>query len=414
MQKLELEPVYVATSQKLEEACSDLSEASFLCIDTEFHREKSYYPQLGLIQVASRRACYLIDPLAIPHLDCFWQFLHDPSRLKVLHAGRQDVEIILSATGEIPFPIFDTQIAAALLGLGEQASLAKLVSVILNEHLPKHESFSDWLSRPLSPEQITYAASDVIYLLPIYEELKRNLLASGRMAWLEEEQNNLYNMVTYEPPDDDALYRLRGTNGLSRRQLAILRSLAACRERIAREKNRPRRRIIPDETLVSLARLNELNKDSIRRLRNGLSESVLREFGDDILAAWQEGHDCPSSSWPRPRSTRPRNSGANLRAEMLSALVRFTADREKIAANILARKGELMELALWAADSQSPLPDLPCLRGWRRELIGDDLLRLLRGEISLRLDADSGMPVIDDCHAIIEPVSTRDQIEHSQ
>ncbi|MFQ5355027.1 MAG: ribonuclease D [Mariprofundaceae bacterium] len=395
MSKMELNSSYVETSRGLEEACLRLSDAPVLCIDTEFHREKSFYPQLGLIQVGSDSACYLIDPLAIPDLDIFWQLLHDPAHLKVFHAGRQDIEIVLRASGAIPSPLFDTQLAAALLGLGEQASLAKLVNLILGEFLPKEETYSDWISRPLTANQITYAASDVIYLMPVYKELNNRLLASNRAPWLQEEQNELYSAATYEPEDSTSLQRVRGTNGLSRHQLAILRSLASCRERIARQRNKPRRHLISDEVLTSLARMHNPDPLSLQHLR-GLPKPVLKNFTDELLHAWREGYDCPQSDWPQPRQSRPRNSGINLRAEMLSALVRFKADKEKIAAMLLAKKSDLVELASWAGSPVDPLPEIPCMQGWRKEVVGEDLLRLLRGEISLRLDPESGLPVLDE------------------
>ncbi len=395
MPKLDLDSIYVETRQGLEKACQCLSSAPVLCIDTEFHREKSYYPQLGLIQVASNETCYLIDPLAIPDLDIFWQLLHDPAHLKVFHAGRQDIEIILRASDAIPSPLFDTQLAAALLGLGEQASLAKLVNIILGEFLPKEETYSDWISRPLTANQITYAASDVIYLMPVYKELNNRLLESNRAPWLDEEQKGLYSAATYEPEDSASLQRVRGTNGLSRHQLAILRSLASCRERIARQRDKPRRHLISDDILTSLARMRDPDPLSLQRLR-GLPKSILKNFTDELLDAWRAGHDCPQSDWPQPGQSRPRNSGINLRAEMLSALVRFKADKENIAAILLAKKNDLVELASWAGSPADPLPEIPCMHGWRKELIGEDLLRLLRGEISLRLDPESGLPVLDE------------------
>jgi len=393
MPNLESAAVFIETGRSLEEACHRISKAGVLCIDTEFHRENSYYPHLGLIQVATDTDCYLIDPLAIRDLTPFWDTIHEPACLKVFHAGRQDVEIILRASGRIPQPIFDTQIAAALLGLGEQASLAKLVNIVSQTVLPKSESYSDWLSRPLTKKQITYAAHDVIYLLPVYRELEKQLQSANRRAWLEEEQWNLYNFDTYKITDNDALQKVRGINGLSGQQLAILRALSACREHIAQRQDKPRRRVIPDEVLLTLARRNDLDSESLGQIR-GISGSRMRAVANELINAWKQGRACPSSNWPPLRNSRAKSSGDNLRAELLSALIRLRADQENIAATLLAKKSDLLKLASWAGCNNSPAPDIPCMHGWRKQLIGMDMLRLLHGEICLKLDPASGLPVI--------------------
>jgi len=394
MPNLESKPVFVDTQQLLAEACQQLSGAGVLCIDTEFHRENSYYPHLGLIQVATNMDCYLIDPLALTDLSPFWDMIHRPEHLKVFHAGRQDVEIILRASGRIPEPLFDTQMAAALLGIGEQVSLAKLVNIILKTVLPKSESFSDWLSRPLTEKQLTYAAHDVIYLLPVFRELEKQLKEKSRERWLTEEQDNIYNPGTYEITTDAALHKVRGVNGLSRQQLAALRSLSACRERIAQRQDKPRRRVIPDEALIAFARMDKPDPESLGKIR-GISSARIRAVSEELTDAWKQGFNSASSSWPQSKNSGTRDPGSSLRAELLSALVRLRADQEEISAIILAKRSDLLELATWAGNNTSPMPDIPCMQGWRRGLIGNEMLQLLHGKISLKLDPASGLPVIE-------------------
>lgn len=394
MHNLPANPVFVETPDALARACKELARATVLCVDTEFHRENTYFPQFALIQVASGHACYLIDPLAVGDLSLLWELLHQPQILKVFHAARQDLEIILNESGKLPAPIFDTQIAAALLGFGQQVGFGNLVQRILKTSLPKLESFSDWLARPLRAEQIAYAADDVIYLLPIYHQLKEKLVNRGRHDWLEEEQSVLADASTYSINPAEIFWRVKGVNKLRGQQLAVLRELAAWRETEAQTRNTPRRRIVADEPMLEIARRSHLSLGDMERLR-GLHASTVRKFGPAILNAWEKGHQCPSEDWPRSQPRINHSPGSELRLELLTTLVRLRAEHEQIAANILASKRELAQLASWGRSLSGNLPDVACLQGWRKRLVGDDLLSLLKGEICLHLDTDTKMPVIE-------------------
>jgi len=396
-QAANLTPEYIDNDEMLNQACRKLETASVLCVDTEFHRESTYYPEFALIQIASRDACYLIDPVAIADLSSLWALMHNPDILKVFHAVRQDAEIILKDSGALPLPLFDTQIAAALLGFGLQVGFGNLVQRILGKSLPKAESFTDWLRRPLRPAQLSYAADDVIYLMPVYQHLHEQLQACGRLTWLDEEQVMLCSEETYANDSENIFWRVRGVNKLKPKQLAVLRELAAWRERQAKKQNIPRRRIIADEPLLTLARKPQLAIDQLSGVR-GLNSGAARRFGQDILHAWQRGQRCPESECPRPKSSSRNSEGTEMRLELLSALVRLRAEEVRIAANILAGKQDISALASWAnhgSFSMDDLPDNPCLHGWRKELIGNDMLRMLKGELCLRLDAETKMPVID-------------------
>jgi len=217
---------YIDNEQSLEEACAALAKAPMLCVDTEFHRESTYFAEFALIQVASREVCYLIDPLAIKDLAPLWKVILDPAILKVFHAARQDVEIIVNKTGQLPLPLFDTQVAAALLGYGLQVGFGNLVQKVVGKTLPKGESFTNWMKRPLTSDQLTYAADDVIYLIPVYQHLSEQLQATKRSDWLDEEQGVLCDPDTYANHADQVFWRVKGANRLKPRQLAVLRELA--------------------------------------------------------------------------------------------------------------------------------------------------------------------------------------------
>ncbi|MDQ6986218.1 MAG: ribonuclease D [Mariprofundaceae bacterium] len=398
--------IYIENPSMLETACAELKKASVLCVDTEFHRESTYYAEFALIQIASRDVCYLIDPLAIDDLTPLWDVILDPDILKVFHAARQDVEIIVNKTGKLPLPLFDTQVAAALLGFGLQVGFGNLVQKVTGKALPKAESFTDWLKRPLTESQLTYAADDVIYLMPVYQHLAERLQATARTDWLDEEQEVLCAAATYANDPEQMFWRVKGSNRLRPRQMAVLRELAAWRERAVQQRDLPRRRLIQDEPLLALARKTQLDEEQMTHIR-GLNNGTVRRFGGDILAAWQRGQDCDKENWPQTSRSPQYSEGTEMRLELLMTLVRLRAEKVEIAANILASRNEVAALASWAnhgngngnnhgkkTDWDSP-PDNHCMRGWRKKLIGDDLLRMLRGELCLRLDPQTHMPVVD-------------------
>jgi len=384
---------YIDSPDSLKQACGELAKASVLCVDTEFHREKTYYAHFALLQIASREKCYVIDPTAIDDLAPVWELMHNENILKVFHAARQDLEIIMLESGGLPSPLFDTQVAAALLGYGQQIGFGNLVQRILKKELPKQESFSDWLARPLTSKQLIYAADDVIYLMPIYQHLEEQLQAKGRREWLLEEQETLSSDKTYLIDQHEAYWRVKGVNRLKPRQLAILRELAAWREHHAKHKNIPRRRIVGDDPLIDLAKKDSLDINSMNRMR-GLTDGVIKRFGNEMIAAWEKGVNCPEEDWPKLHPRSYHTSGTELRQELLDTLLRLKAEEESIAANILVSQQELGALASWGKHRKGEPPELSVLRGWRRELVGNDLLRLINGEISLRINPETSLPEI--------------------
>ncbi|MDQ6989162.1 MAG: ribonuclease D, partial [Mariprofundaceae bacterium] len=363
--------------------------------DTEFHREKTYRAQFALLQVGCSEASYIIDPVQIKDLQAIWDVLLDSNILKVFHAGRQDLEIILEHAGALPLPMFDTQVAAALLGYGQQVGFGNLVQRIVKKELAKGESFSDWLGRPLTSQQLTYAADDVIYLMPIYHALKEQLQARKRDAWLDEEQAILTNINTYHIDQQQVFWRVKGVNKLKPRHLAVLRELAAWREAEVQRKDMPRRRLISDDVLLEIAKRDQLTPDVMARMR-GLSTGMIKRYGSQLLKLWQQGIDCPEEDYPKLPARKHNTTGTDLRLELLDTLLRLKAEESSISATILASKSDLACLASWGHKRQGEQPDIACLQGWRLQLVGNDLLRLLHGQICLRLDPDTGLPVIDD------------------
>lgn len=387
---------FIDTPQELEKAAALMAACPVLCVDTEFHRESTYYPEFALLQIYGNQQCWIIDPIALTDLEPVWRIMRDPAILKVFHAARQDVEIIFKEAGGLPLPLFDTQVAAALLGYGQQVGFGNLVQRITKKALAKGESFTDWKARPLTRKQLEYAADDVIWLMPVYQHLKERLEATKRAEWLEEEQQTLCSLTTYQPDDNDAFWRVKGVNRLKGRHLSALQAISAWRERNARQRDIPRRRMIADEPLLELARRDSLNIDTMQRIR-GLNAGFIKRFADELISCWQQGMDTAEESWPVIEARKGNTAGTDLRIEMLDTLVRLKAEEGEISTTILASKSDLSELASWGHRCKGEPPEVSCLHGWRYELVGHDLLRLLRGEICLHLNPKTGMPTISPC-----------------
>jgi len=384
---------FINTPDQLIKAAAAMATCPVLCVDTEFHRESTFYPEFALLQIYGNQQCWVIDPITLPDLGPVWELMLNPNILKVFHAARQDVEIIFKAAGGLPLPLFDTQVAAALLGYGQQVGFGNLVQRITKKLLPKGESFTDWKARPLTAKQMAYAADDVIWLMPVYQHLKERLDAEKRSAWLQEEQQTLCAVETYEPNEADAFWRVKGFNRLKGRHLAVLQEMAAWRERGAQKRDIPRRRMIADEPMLELARRDLLDIETMQRIR-GINAGFIKRFGEEIIACWQRGMEMPEEAWPKVAARKGNSPGTDLRLEMLDTLVRLKAEVGEISGTILASKSDLSALASWGYRCKGEPPEVACLHGWRYELVGHDLIRLLRGEICLHLNAETGLPEI--------------------
>ncbi|MDQ6992187.1 MAG: ribonuclease D [Mariprofundus sp.] len=384
---------FINTAEQLNKAAPLMGACSVLCVDTEFHRESTYYPEFALLQIYGNQQCWVIDPITLDDMSPVWEIMTNPNIIKVFHAARQDVEIIFKEAGGLPLPLFDTQVAAALLGYGQQVGFGNLVQRVTKKLLPKGESFTDWKARPLTAKQMEYAADDVIWLMPVYQHLKERLEAAKRTQWLQEEQLSLTSVSTYQPDEGDAVWRVKGAHRIKGRHLVILREMAAWRERSAQKRDIPRRRMIADEPMLELARREHLSLEGMPRIR-GLNAGFIKRFGGELVECWKRGMAVPEELWPKVEVRKSNTSGTDLRLEMLGTLVRLKAEEGEISTTILASKSDLSALASWGYRCKGEPPEVDCLHGWRYDLVGHDVLRLLRGEICLHISRKSGLPEI--------------------
>ncbi len=368
---------YVETDAELATLCAEMAGAPWLALDTEFMREKNYYAKLCLIQVADAHQVACIDPLAVSDLTPFFQLLDDPAMVKVFHAARQDLEIIHQLTGKVPEPLFDTQIAASVLGHGEQIGYGNLVERVLGVRLEKGQARTDWSLRPLDPAQLEYAADDVRYLRDLYREMHAELEGKGRLAWLADDFAELASPTLYANPPEQAWQRIKGRRKLHGVQLAVLRELAAWREVLAQRIDRPRRWVLSDDTLLDIARRRPDSSHALGRIR-GVEERTLSSHGKALLDAIERGNAVPEAEWPvLPDFTR---LGPNQEAlvDLLMALLRLRAEHHEVSTPAIASRNDLEQLVQGDRD-------LPLLHGWRKRLAGGDLLALLEGRLVLRV-----------------------------
>ncbi len=370
----------ITTTEDLDAFCTRLREAEYITVDTEFMREKTFWPKLCLVQVAGPDEAAIIDPMA-PGIDLkpLFDLMVEPGVLKVFHAARQDVEIFVHLTGQVPKPIFDTQVAAMVCGFGESVGYETLISKLAGARVDKSSRFTDWAQRPLTDRQLQYALSDVTHLRPAYERLKRKLDKTDRAHWLEEEMAVLTDPATYTVEPEEAWRRLKVRTDKPR-FLAVLREVAAWREREAQRKDMPRSRVLRDEALLEIAAHAPTSVDDLARTR-GLGRSVAEgRWGVELLAAVQRGLDLPASDCPavEPRVEPP--PGLAPIVDLLRVLLKMRCEDQQVAPKLVANGGDLEAIA---ADDEA---DVPALKGWRRELFGEDAIALKHGRMALAIE----------------------------
>lgn len=380
---------YITGTIELRELCEQLRDCQRLALDTEFVGEDSFVPRLELIQVATEQTAAVIDFPAFQSngvLETFWEIVCDPAVEKVVHAGRQDLDLFAVHAGQIPKPFFDTQIAAAMVGFGPQVAYANLVQRVHGKRLDKAHTFTNWSARPLSREQLAYALEDVTFLLAIHDHLHGRLSKLGRLQWAHEEFVRLENAIGETRREPQERYqRIRGWDQLKPKSAAVLRELAAWREGEAKRRNVPRNRVIRDEVLLQLARHPPRHVDELRNVR-GLHSSEVDRNGDVLIATIQTALALPSSSWPvlsKERKPEPESTGL---VELLQAIVKACANKAEIAPTLLATTADLQALVETKTDRAAL--DLPLLRGWRRVLVGEVLLDALEGKLIVTVDPD--------------------------
>lgn len=369
--------------------CAAFAGSPYVAVDTEFMRERTFWPKLCLVQVAGPDAAAAIDPLADGmDLTPLLSVLTAPETVKVFHAARQDLEIFYQLMGALPAPVFDTQVAAMVCGFGDQVGYETLAAKLAKAKLDKASRFTDWSARPLSQRQIDYALSDVTYLREIYRKLKRKLETSGRSEWLAEEMATLTAPATYRLDPMEAWRRLK-TRVVNGRFLAVLREVTAWREREAQHRDAPRAWVLRDEALMEIAHHVPTTIDDLARTRGLGRKFAEGASGAQILAAVRRGLDLPPDEMPMPPARRdiPRNVGPI--ADLLKVLLKLKCDEQDVAQKLVASSDDIDALAAWGADAE-----VGALHGWRRSLFGEDALRLRAGQIALAV-RDAKLTVIE-------------------
>jgi ribonuclease D len=374
--------VYIDNAAALSALCSELRHQTqhqpWLALDTEFMREKTYFPQLCLLQVGTAETVACIDPLILTDLTPLLELIYDSSITKVFHAAHQDLEIFYHLTQAVPAPIFDTQVAAPLLGHPSQAGYAALVQDILGITLNKGHARTDWARRPLSEAQLSYAADDVRYLGQVYVKLREQLEAEKRLSWLKDDFARQADPARYEYAPDLAWKRIRATKRMRGKALAIVQTLAAWREQKARDKNLPRNWLLRDDTLCDLAQLAPQSRKELQQIR-GLNEKQLNQIETELLPLISTAITGPvDKSKPPQRPARPTPQQEAL-IEALMAVVHIQALHNNMHPTTLASRKDVEQ---WLLNQQA---DSPLMSGWRRDIIGEALSGLLDGQRSLQV-----------------------------
>jgi len=366
---------YIDSTPELERFCLQLAGADWIALDTEFLREKTYYPKLCLLQVATPDSVACIDPLALDSLDLILDLVFDAGVTKVMHSARQDMEIFYHLRGAAPAPVFDTQIAALLLGYPDQIGYGNLVSEVLNVQLEKLHTRADWSVRPLTQDQIGYAADDVIYLVDVYRKLHTRLAERGRLEWLDEDFARLSSDALYSNPPEDAWLRVKGGNRLKGDALAVLQALAGWRETLAQQRDRPRGWILRDDALLEIARHRPTSLEALGRIR-GIQEAFIRHNGEQVIGLVAAAGRQPPAPFPDAGSRLKLTPEQDAVVDVMSAVVRISGIEHALNPAVLATRKQLERLVCGDAD-------VDIMHGWRRKLVGDRLQALLEGELSL-------------------------------
>jgi ribonuclease D len=373
-------PTLITTTEDLEAVCWRLREEALVTVDTEFIRERTYWPELCVVQLGGAQDVAVIDALA-PGIDltALGSLLADQSVMKVFHAARQDIEIFVLKFGDVPRPLFDTQVAAMVAGFGDQVGYEALVSALANGTIDKAHRFSDWSVRPLSPAQIAYAAADVTYLREVYQKLSARLEADNRLPWVAEEMAILTNPDTYRADPQTMWQRLRSRSG-NRRYLGVLRVLAAWRELEAQRINIPRQRLLRDETLLELAASAPETVEALSRTR-GLSRGFVEgAMGEALLGVIAAAKRLPTNALPEAPVERPGPRPSPALVALLKVLLAAKCEQHHVAARLVASSEDIDRLAV------EDEPDIPALHGWRRGVFGDAAQALRQGHIALGVD----------------------------
>ena len=366
--------VYIATQEELDAFCREAARERVIAVDTEFLREKTYFPKLCLVQVRAGERIAAIDPILVGDLTPLAKIFEDPEVTKVFHACSQDLEVILDGMGCTCASVFDTQLAAAFLGLRQQVSYGSLVEAYCDVHLAKAESLTDWSRRPLDPEQLTYAEDDVRYLPGIYERMVAQLVEKDRLSWVAPEMEALTDPAHIQRAPEEAYLRLKRSSSLTRRQLAIAREVCAWRERLAAKRDVPRKWVASDEVLVEICKRMPRSPERLRRIRG--TEQIAPRDAEALVAAVERGMACPADECPHvQRRMRPSAETESV-VDLMYAMLRLISERSGVATQLIATRDDLLD---FVTDRKK----CRLATSWRWELAGRTLARLLDGEVGL-------------------------------
>nr|CAA6799671.1 MAG: Ribonuclease D (EC [uncultured Thiotrichaceae bacterium] len=368
---------YIDNNQALSDYIKRVESAKWAMLDTEFIREKTYSPKLCLIQVATEDTQACIDPLAISDLSPFFDWIYREDMVKVFHAAWQDLEIVYQLSNAIPTPVFDTQIAAAVMGLGDQMGYARLIEQLLGIQLDKSQSRTDWSRRPLNQKQLEYAIGDVTYLRDIYPILLKQLEESGRLSWLKKSFSHLEDATQYEPDPRAIWRRVKGVQLLKPIQLTALRELAAWREEQAIRKNLPRRWLMSDEVLIDIVRMKVADIDSFEQVR-GLKKEQIARNGKLWLSLIEAGQALPREEWPELPKKRKLDTQLSLVADLLMVLVNQQARENNISPPMIATRSQVEKML---SEGREKLSD-----DWRGSLMNEAFSDLLSGKAAMRIE----------------------------
>ena len=379
----------ITDNDELRAFCAPLATVEYVTVDTEFIRERTYWPVLCLLQIGGPDGAAAVDALA-PGIDLtpVFELLANRNVLKVFHAARQDMEIFCRAMDDCPAPVFDTQIAAMVCGFGDSVGYETLVAKLAKATVDKSSRFTDWAARPLSDKQISYALSDVTHLRTVYEKLQAKLEKSGRLAWVASEMEALHNRSFYETDPMEAYERLK-VRRPSPRLLAILREVAAWREIEAQRADVPRNRIVRDESIVEIAHHPPKSIENLARIR-GLSQKMAEGWqGRQIMEAVERGRALPDDECPTPVEKLVLPRGIGPVADLLKVFLKMCAEESGVAQRLIANSEDIDTIAAFGEDA-----DVPALKGWRRELFGEAALKLRDGRMGLAIK-DRVLTVVD-------------------
>ena len=366
---------YIATDQQLKNLLQQLDGSEWLTLDTEFIRENTYFPKLCLIQIATENVLACIDPLSIQDLHPLFSWLAEPKRVKVLHSAWQDLELLYHASGGLlPTPIFDTQVAAAIVGMGDQIGYGRLVEICIGVDLEKSQARTDWAQRPLTPEQLEYAIDDVRYLRDVYLFLQHEIKQLGREQWLTKALQRLMDSQTYAIDVQTCWQRVRNLQILKPAQLAVLRELAKWREQAAVQQNIPRRWLVNDELLLELARKQPQSLEAIKVLR-GMTEELANQYGANWLQCIQAGRVVEKANWPQLPKRRKLDAELQLVADLLMLVLQKIAQQHELAPSLIATRPQIEKMLV---ENRSQLAE-----DWRGALVNDTFQAILNGQMQV-------------------------------